>query len=301
MNSIQNVVLASIILLFAIAEVTSRRHKEFHATPDDTKLELFMFVALIAVSQPLVFYVTGLLCGWLMPEQRGAWAQLPWWAMAAILLIGDDLTQYLWHRASHTPLLWPLHRAHHTAHYMSIRITYRNNFFYYLMMPGLWVSGVLIYLGFGTVYLVYIIVKLTVILGAHSAVRWDEPLYRVRWLSPIAWIVERTISTPATHWAHHALTAADGVGHYKGNFGNLLFFWDVLFGTAKITRRYPARVGLPDDLIYGKERWFVEMFYPLLQSRRTHSSLAPGGRAFALEEVNADAAHAVALPGREAR
>ena len=77
-----------------------------------------------------------------------------------------------------SPLLWPLHRAHHTAHYMSIRVTYRNNFFYYLMMPGLWISGVLIYLGFGTVYLVYIVVKLTVILGAHSAVRWDEPLYR---------------------------------------------------------------------------------------------------------------------------
>ena len=132
---------------------------------------------------------------------------------------------------------------------MSIRITYRNNFFYYLMMPGLWISGVLIYLGFGTVYLVYIVVKLAVILGAHSAVRWDEPLYRIRRCAPLAWLVERTISTPATHWAHHALTNADGIGHYKGNFGNLLFFWDVLFGTAKITRRYPAAVGLQDDLM----------------------------------------------------
>jgi sterol desaturase/sphingolipid hydroxylase (fatty acid hydroxylase superfamily) len=297
-NPLQNVLLASIILLFAIAELASGRHRDFQATADDTKLELFMFASLLAVLQPLIFFIGAELCGWLMPEQRSAWAQLPWWAMAAILLVGDDLTQYLWHRVSHTPLLWPLHRAHHTAHYMSIRITYRNNFFYYLMMPGLWVSGVLIYLGFGTVYLVYIVIKLAVILGAHSAVRWDEPLYRVRWLSPIAWLVERTISMPATHWAHHALTAADGIGHYKGNFGNLLFFWDVLFGTAKITRRYPARVGLPDDLLYGKERWFVEMFYPLLQSRRTRSSLAPGGRAYALEEVAADGAHP-ALAGRE--
>ena len=32
--------------------------------------------------------------------------------------------------------------------------------------------------------------------------------------------------------------------HYKGNFGNLLFFWDVLFGTAKITRRYPETYGV---------------------------------------------------------
>jgi sterol desaturase/sphingolipid hydroxylase (fatty acid hydroxylase superfamily) len=59
-----------------------------------------------------------------MPAQHDAWANLPWWAMAGLLLIGDDLTQYLWHRASHTPLLWPLHRAHHSAAYMSVRITY---------------------------------------------------------------------------------------------------------------------------------------------------------------------------------
>ena len=36
----------------------------------------------------------------------------------------------------------------------------------------------LFYLGFGAVYIVYIVVKLAVILGAHSAWRWDEPLYR---------------------------------------------------------------------------------------------------------------------------
>ena len=148
-----------------------------------------------------------------------------------LLLIGDDLTQYLWHRASHTPLLWPLHRAHHSAAYMSVRITYRNNFFYYLMMPGLWIGGVAVYLGFGPIYAAYLVIKLAVILGAHCAWAWDAPLYRIRALHPLMWVLERTISTPATHWAHHALTNEDGIGHYKGNFGNLLFFWDVLFGS----------------------------------------------------------------------
>ena len=32
--------------------------------------------------------------------------------------------------------------------------------------------------------------------------------------------------------------------HYKGNYGNLLFFWDVLFGTARITRTYPTSYGV---------------------------------------------------------
>ena len=285
MNLVQNIVLVTIILIFALFEIGSRKHKDFHATKDDTKLELFMFLSLLAFSQPFIFGVTAKLCSLVMPGQRDAWAHLPWWAMGAILLVADDMTQYWWHRVSHSPLLWPLHRAHHTAHYMSIRITYRNNFFYYLMMPGLWASGVLIYLGFGNAYLVYVVIKLAVIMGAHCAVPWDAPFYRIKWLRPIAWVLERCVSTPATHWAHHALTNDDGVGHYKGNFGNLMFIWDLLFGTARITRRYPPKVGLQDDLEFGKERWFVEMFYPLFQSKREHSVLVPGGREYAEAEA----------------
>jgi sterol desaturase/sphingolipid hydroxylase (fatty acid hydroxylase superfamily) len=286
MTQLQNITLIAIILTFALLEWRSGRHKDFGVTPDDTKLEAFMFVALVALLQPGIFFITGTLSTWLMPEQRNAWAQFPVWAMVGILLVADDMTQYWWHRLSHTPLLWPLHRAHHTAHYMSIRITYRNNFFYYAMMPGLWISGVLIYLGFANVYLVYVVVKLTVIMGAHSAVRWDEPFYKYKWLHPLTWVLERTFSTPATHWAHHALTNEDGIGHYRGNFGNLLFLWDLIFGSAKITRKYPARVGLQDDLIYGKERWFTEMFYPVIQSKREHSVLAPGGHVNAMEETD---------------
>ncbi|MGZ5194447.1 MAG: sterol desaturase family protein [Ramlibacter sp.] len=285
MNAMQNAILVLIILAFAGAEWASGRYRDFHATPDDGKLELFMFASLVAFTQPAIFALMAKAGQLWFPQWHDAWAGLPWWAMFAILLVGDDMLQYWWHRLSHTPLLWPLHRAHHTAHYMSIRVTYRNNFFYYLMMPGLWVSGVLVYLGFANVYLAYVVIKLTVIMGAHCAVRWDEPLYRIRALRPLMWVVERTVSTPATHWAHHALTNEDGVGWYKGNFGNLLFFWDVLFGSAHITRRYPPKVGLRDDLLFGKERWFTEMFYPLCHSRREHSALVPGGKGFSDEDA----------------
>ena len=194
MTAIQNVILLLIMLSFAGAELISRRYKNFKATKDDGKLELLMFLSLLLLIQPLILFVTSKAGALWFPEYKGALADIPWWAMFAILLVGDDMTQYWWHRISHSPLLWPLHRAHHTAHYMSIRITYRNNFFYYVMMPGIWVSGVLVYLGFGNVYLVYLTIKLTVILGAHCAVPWDAPLYRIKVLRPIMWIVERTIS-----------------------------------------------------------------------------------------------------------
>ncbi len=130
-------------------------------------------------------------------------------------------------------------------------------------MPSLWFSGALIFLGFGAVYAVYAVVKMAVIIGAHSDLRWDAPLYRIKALSPVMWVVERLISTPATHGAHHGKHAADGITNYKGNFGNLLFFWDVLFGTAKITRRYPETYGvenLPETTV-GEQ-----MLWPLLRA-----------------------------------
>jgi len=279
---LQNIGVVMLILGLAGMEVITRRYQNtVHATANDTRLELFMFLSLLAITQPLAIGVTAKLGAWLAPQYQGALADWPWWGMVLLLLLFDDLTQYWWHRASHSPLLWPLHRAHHSAQYMSIRVTFRNNFFYYLMMPGLWFAGALLYLGVGgIVYAVYVVVKLAVILGAHCAWRWDEALYRRPALRPLMWVLERTISTPATHWAHHAITNEDGIGHYKGNFGNLLFVWDMLFGSAKITRHYPSKVGLIDDQIFGAEQWQHQMFFPLLQSSREHTALKLGGRIY---------------------
>jgi sterol desaturase/sphingolipid hydroxylase (fatty acid hydroxylase superfamily) len=279
---VQNLLVVCLIAGYASMEYLSRRYQRtVNATGNDTKLELFMFISLLLVTQPLVILVTGKLGAWMAPSYQHVLSDIPVWVTVALLLVGDDMTQYWWHRLSHSPLLWPLHRAHHSASYMSIRITFRNNFFYYLMMPGLWIAGALLYLGIdGLVYALYIVVKLAVILGAHCSWRWDEPLYKVRALHPLMWVLERTISTPATHWAHHAITNEDGVGHYKGNFGNLLFIWDMLFGSAHITRRYPEQVGLRDDELFGAEDWKNQMFFPVVQSDRAQTALKFGGSAY---------------------
>jgi sterol desaturase/sphingolipid hydroxylase (fatty acid hydroxylase superfamily) len=82
------------------------------------------------------------------------------------------------------------------------------------------------------------------------------------------WLVERTISTPATHSAHHGRHADDGVTNYKGNYGNLLFFWDVLFGTAKITRRYPEHIGVENLEPVSAAH---QLLWPLVRDRRVAS------------------------------
>jgi len=279
---VQNALVLMLLLGFGVMEYASRRYKStVTANSNDTKLELLMFLSLVAITQPLAILLSGKIGAAFFPELKDSLAHLPWYAMVGILLVGDDLTQYLWHRASHSPLLWPLHRAHHSAQYMSIRVTFRNNFFYYMMMPGLWIAGALLYLGFGgMIYALYVVAKLAIILGAHCAWRWDEPLYKIPALRPVMWVLERTISTPATHWAHHAITNDDGIGNYKGNFGNMLFIWDLIFGSALITRKFPEKVGLVDDHLFGQERWYHQMFYPFLQSKREHSALKFGGSAY---------------------
>lgn len=275
-QTVQLIAVVGVLTTFALAELLQGRFFAREATRQDNRLDIAVTLLFPLISGS-VLAAAGALCAWLMPAQRDALAHWPWWGMLTVLLVADDFTQYLWHRLSHTSVLWPLHRAHHSAAYMSVRIVYRNNAFYYALMPGLWLSGVLLYLGFGWVYVAYSIVKLTVIIGAHSSVRWDQWLYRHAALRPLAWVLQRTISTPATHFAHHALVQDDGIGHYTGNYGNLLFIWDALLGTAHITQRYPPDFGLADDRAHGSESWLVQFIYPLLRSRRPGTVLGTGG------------------------
>ncbi len=274
-QTVQMIAAVSVLGLFALAEIIQGRFFAPQATREDNRLDIAVTLLFPVIAATVLGAATAL-CEWLIPGQRNALAHWAWWQMLLLLLLADDLTQYFWHRLSHTSVMWPLHRAHHSAAYMSVRIVYRNNAFYYALMPGLWLSAVLLFMGFGWVYVAYTVVKLSVIIGAHSAVRWDQWLYRHRWLSPLAWLVEHTISTPATHYAHHALVQDDGIGHYTGNYGNLLFLWDVLFRTAHFSRRYPPAYGLADDRAHGSEPWLTQFIYPLLRSRRADTVLGAG-------------------------
>ncbi|WP_427452512.1 sterol desaturase family protein [Litorimonas sp. WD9-15] len=263
------VVLAIFVFFIGMEILFTRFFKKDGQVKGDGTVEVIGTLMLTLITQPLVVGAGFAVAAFLAPEQVDVLKSWPVLAVLALFLVFDDMTQYWWHRYTHrTPWLYNLHRPHHQAEYLSIRIVYRNNIFYYFLMPGLWFTGALIFLGGGWVYAGYIVVKMTVIYGAHSDVRWDAPLYKIKWLSPLMWVVERTISTPATHSAHHGKHAEDGVTHYKGNYGNLLFFWDVLFGTAKITRRYPQEMGVENlpETSAGEQ-----LLWPIIRVRKKAS------------------------------
>ena len=56
----------------------------------------------------------------------------------------------------------------------------------------------------------------------------------------------------------------------------MFFLWDVIFGTAKITRKYPEEYGLEH---YQEEEWYAQVLYPLFKSKKQGSELAADEKA----------------------
>ena len=262
---------AIFLLVLGAIEALGGLYLEDKRTRNDFTIELLSLVTLSTLIQPAIFVIALWFMAVFFPGFEDYFMGVSLWWHVAAFLVFDDMTQYWWHRLSHvSPAMWKLHRPHHVVEEMGVLVTYRNAVLYYAMMPGIWFSAILVYLGMGYVYLIYLPVKLVIILLAHSETRWDRLLYKYKVLHPLAWVIERTISTPSTHFAHHGLTAEDGVSHPNGNYGNLLFFWDVLFGTAKITRRYPKRFGAWNQM---KEPWYVQLLFPIIRSKDSRSEL----------------------------
>ncbi|HRG99307.1 MAG TPA: sterol desaturase family protein [Polyangiaceae bacterium] len=258
--------IAAALAALALLELWKNGPRAWRRPRQDWLVELTSTALVPGAIIPLVTYASASALAHLAPQRAGALAGLPWPLMVVAFLLVDDLTQYGWHRLSHThPLLWRLHRAHHAAPTMGVSVTFRNNLFYYAMMPGLWLAPILVYLGMGSVYPYYAIAKMVIIAGAHSEVRYDRVLWRSRFTRPLAWLLERVISTPATHFAHHGLHADDPGTHYRGNYGNALFVWDLLFGTGKITRIYPEAYGIEGE---PAQTWATQLFWPLAPERR---------------------------------
>ena len=51
----------------------------------------------------------------------------------------------------------------------------------------------------------------------------------------------------------------------------MFFLWDVIFRTARITRKYPEIYGIADD---PDDNWRSHLYYPFVKSDKTGSEIA---------------------------
>jgi sterol desaturase/sphingolipid hydroxylase (fatty acid hydroxylase superfamily) len=213
--------------------------------------------------QALSSRVNGLLFGallvWLLPGGAGSLREAPFWPAFFLIWISEEFCFYWVHRWAHTKRwLWKLHRTHHSAGQLGILVTFRYNVFWPLLQPQGWFAAIAVYLGLLHVYLPFVLMTYTIGVLTHVPWRWDLALHRQRWLRPFMWLLERVITLPDTHHAHHGLGRH---GRIRGNYATSLLLWDVIFGTAYFPHARQERFGLGQKQFDWKE----EAFWPLVR------------------------------------
>lgn len=266
--------LSALVLIVGLAEFAFGLY-ENKWTKNERILDIVCFVAPKIVIIPFTTFFTLKLLPYVLPGSKDVFSWVPFGWACLIIAVADDLTQYWYHRLHHqVPFLWRFHRTHHSAPYMGMAMASRQNILYTIFFSQIYLTAALVYLGLGYAALFVTGIKSIITLAAHSSLPWDKPFYKYKVLHPVAWVLERLISTPATHQAHHADTTDDGVGYYKGNFGNMFFIWDIIFDTGIITRRYPETFGTKQ---YKQEEWYAQFAWPLFKSKKEGSELSKNG------------------------
>ena len=162
-----------------------------------------------------------------------------------LYLVVFDFISYWLHRAQHQwEWWWALHALHHSQRHMTQWSDNRNHLLDDVLQAVIWVLvAQLIGMAPGQFVAVVAVTQLS------------ENFQHANLRCGFGWLGERLWISPRFHRTHHAI----GIGHEgpQGvlgghNFGVLLPWWDMLFGTADFRRNYEA-TGIRDQVEQGRD------------------------------------------------
>jgi sterol desaturase/sphingolipid hydroxylase (fatty acid hydroxylase superfamily) len=183
---------------------------------------------------------------WVLPHARGCLDLEPWLGFVTSF-VGLDYLYYWNHRGLHTAIFFPIHAVHHTVTQMDMVGSSRNTLWSSLLIPYVWVNGLMVYLlQDPSGYLLGITLTYLLDLWRHSsfAIAPNSLLYHL--LNP--WL-----TLPQDHAHHHGSSIL-------GNFGANLKLWDRLHKTDLALTSDPI-LGIPLDLSLTQK-----LFWPFSKS-----------------------------------
>lgn len=208
------------------------------------------------ITPPFIAAAVGLLLDRFFPHSANRFAGLSFWAIFPIWFVTEEFLHYWLHRWSHEwRWLWKLHRTHHSATALNVAVIFRYNVFWTFILPQSWFGALAIHFGLTDVFLASALVTYVVNVFTHTSYRWDLALRRISGMNPVMNVVEKVITLPDTHHAHHGLGRH---AYMRGNYAVTIFLFDVLLGTARIPRTPQEKFGLP-----GRFDWREELFWPI--------------------------------------
>lgn len=184
----------------------------------------------------------------------GLWpgvTDLPW-ASFLIYLVVLDLLQYLIHRGQHQfDWWWRLHSLHHSQRQMTMWTDNRNHLLDDVLRDVI-VAVVALLIGIAPGQFV------AVVAFTQLCENFQHANVRI-WFGALG---ERVLVSPRFHRLHHSI----GIGHESHgkqtlgghNFGVLLPWWDMLFGTADFDLRFEStgvRDQVEEGVNYGRGFW----------------------------------------------
>lgn len=162
-------------------------------------------------------------------------ASQPAWLQFIEILLMADFLAYVFHRALHrSPILWRLHRVHHTSEHMdwlaNVRLHPLDKLFgdCFQFIP-------ILFLGFANGPLA----TYTIFLAFQGFLNHSN--ININY-GPLRWV----IASPQFHHWHHC----NDEGYLNRNFAPHLVIFDLLFGTAYIAapRAQPKSFGIPETV-----------------------------------------------------
>jgi len=253
------IIIGLLVILYTMEQILNRPFR-FSKRPQHLLNNiLFQVVFFIANYFFAIFQVFCI--QWLNNNHIGLLQQvhLPFWLNLIVGVALFDLTSYWFHRLAHkTPLLWRLHRVHHSDTTMDSSTFFRGHPLEILVFGNASIIAVAIFgmdmLSFG----LYLFIFIPFAFLEHANLTFPA------WLNKTVGLI---FVTPDFHKVHHEQDQ-----HYTdSNFSDIFIIWDRLFGTFKSKPVTEIKFGLAEFDDTRKQSFLYLMKCPFINITRVSS------------------------------
>lgn len=256
---INYIIVGLLVVLYTMEQFLSRPFK-FDKRPQHLLNNIFFQVVFFIANY--FFAIFQVFCiQWLINNQVGLLhlVQLPIWAKLIAGVALFDMTSYWFHRLAHkSPLLWRLHRVHHSDTSMDSSTFFRSHPIEILVFGT---GNILAVALFGMDMLTFGLYIFTFTVFAfleHTNLTFPA------WLDKtVGWI----FVTPNFHKVHHEQDQF----YTDSNFSDIFIIWDRLFGTFKSKPVTEMKFGLVEFDEPKKQSFFYLMKSPFINIKRVGS------------------------------
>jgi sterol desaturase/sphingolipid hydroxylase (fatty acid hydroxylase superfamily) len=162
-----------------------------------------------------------------------------------LYLLAFTFVDYWQHRITHTSILWPLHRFHHSGSEFNGLTVFRNHPATFATDPVLRLALLAFLPMPARVSEYWPIVSL--LFWSHQMLTHTDVDWKFGWIGK--WI----FVSPALHKVHHSKESE----HYNKNFGTLFTVWDHVFGTYHEVPTARIEMGLTGEGDAISKKWII--------------------------------------------